>query len=70
MAHFAKLDDKNFVTQVVVVNNAVLYNSQGNESEQLGVDFCKSLYGADTNWIQTSYNGNFKTIRWGRLLLS
>jgi hypothetical protein len=60
MAHFAKLDDKNFVTQVVVVNNAVLLDSESNESEQLGIDFCKSLYGADTNWIQTSYNGNFR----------
>ena len=60
MAHFAKLDSNNVVQQVVVVNNAVLLDSEGNESEQLGIDFCKSLYGQDTNWIQTSYNGNFR----------
>lgn len=58
MAHFAKIDSNNIVEQVIVVNNAVITDSQGNESEQLGVDFCKSLYGQDTNWVQTSYNGN------------
>ena len=26
------------------------------ESEPIGVDFCKLLYGADTVWKQTSYN--------------
>ena len=60
MAHFAKLDSNNVVEQVIVVNNAVLVDSEGNESEQLGIDFCKSLYGQDTTWIQTSYNGNMR----------
>lgn len=60
MAHFAKLDSNNVVEQVIVVNNAVLLDSEGNESEQLGIDFCKSLYGQDTTWIQTSYNGNIR----------
>jgi hypothetical protein len=60
MAHFAKLDSNNVVEQVIVVNNDVLLDSEGNESEQLGVDFCKSLYGQDTTWIQTSYNGNMR----------
>lgn len=60
MAHFAKLDSNNIVQQIVVINNAVLLDSEGNEVEQLGVDFCKSLYGVNTSWIQTSYNGNFR----------
>jgi len=60
MAHFAKLDSNNIVQQIVVINNAVLLDSEGNEVEQLGIDFCKSLYGQDTKWIQTSYNGNFR----------
>jgi hypothetical protein len=30
------------------------------ESEAKGILFCQSLYGADTRWIQTSYNGNFR----------
>lgn len=60
MAHFAKIDLNNVVEQVIVVNNDVLLDSEGNESEQLGIDFCKSLYGQDTTWVQTSYNGNFR----------
>lgn len=60
MAHFAQLDENNFVLQVLVVKNSVLNNLEFPESEQLGVDFCKSLYGQDTVWKQTSYNGNFR----------
>ena len=60
MAHFAKTDSNNVVQQVIVVKNDVLLDSEGNESEQLGIDFCKSLYGQDTTWIQTSYNGNMR----------
>jgi hypothetical protein len=60
MAHFAKIDSNNVVQQVIVLNNSVLLDSEGNESEQLGIDFCKSLYGQDTTWLQTSYNGNMR----------
>ena len=56
MAHFAQLDDNNKVTNVIVVNNNVLLDENGDEQESLGIDFCKSLCGADTNWKQTSYN--------------
>ena len=59
MAHFAKIEN-NIVTQVIVVNNEVIINNKGKEVEQLGIDFCKSLYGADTQWVQTSYNGTFR----------
>ena len=58
MAHFARLDDTNTVTEVIVVNNFELLDESGNESEQKGIDFCKSLFGG--NWIQTSYNGNIR----------
>ena len=60
MAHFAKIDSNNIVEQVIVVNNSVITDSQGVEVEQLGIDFCKSLYGQDTNWVQTSYNGSIR----------
>ena len=59
MAHFAKINDNNVVEQVVVVSNEVLLNN-GTESEQKGIDFLKSLHGQNTNWKQTSYNGNFR----------
>jgi len=60
MAHFAKLDENNIVLEVIVVDNTILLNSNGIENEQLGIQFCKNLKGEDTNWIQTSYNANFR----------
>lgn len=72
MAHFAQLDENNVVTQVIVINNSELltqkiatteegYISVSTvESEKKGIEFCQSLYGADTRWVQTSYNGNFR----------
>jgi hypothetical protein len=59
MAHFAQLDDNNVVTQVIVVANEELL-LDGVESEAKGVIFCKSLFGEDTKWKQTSYNGNIR----------
>lgn len=60
MAHFAQLDENNTVLEVIVVNNEVIINDDGVEQEQLGIDFLKSLYGEDTNWVQTSYNNNIR----------
>ena len=60
MAHFAKINSDNIVEQVIVVNNEVLKDDKGVEQESIGVAFCQSLFGSDTNWVQTSYNGNFR----------
>jgi hypothetical protein len=60
MAHFAQLDTNNIVTNVIVVHNNELLDQNGNEIEQKGINFCKSLFGQDTQWVQTSYNGNFR----------
>ena len=59
MAHFAKLDENNIVIKGIVINNDILLQNEI-EVEQLGIDFCKSLYGQDTTWVQTSYNGNIR----------
>ena len=59
MAHFAQLDDNNVVTQVIVVANDELL-LDGVESEAKGVIFCKSLFGEDTKWVQTSYNATIR----------
>ena len=50
MANFAELDSENVVKRVIVIHN--------NEAptEEAGINFLKNLYGADTNWKQTSYN--------------
>ena len=60
MAHFAQLDENNVVTQVIVVSNDDTSDSNGVEVESIGVAFCQKLLGADTNWKQTSYNGNMR----------
>jgi hypothetical protein len=59
MAHFAKIENGR-VSQIIVINNEVLENKEFPESESIGIAFCKSLYGADTEWLQTSYNSNFR----------
>jgi len=60
MAHFAQLDGNNVVTQVIVVSNDDTSDSNGVETESIGVAFCQKLLGAETNWKQTSYNGNMR----------
>lgn len=59
MAHFAKLDSDNIVTQVVVVDNSVLEKADGTESELKGKQFLNSLFGS-AKWVQTSYNGTIR----------
>jgi hypothetical protein len=57
MAHFAKLDENNVVTQVIVVDNKDITDPHtGQEDEILGIAFCKKLLGG--NWKQTSYNNS------------
>ena len=60
MAHFAQLDDNNVVTQVIVVGNDDTSDSNGVETESIGVAFCQKLLGASTNWKQTSYNSKMR----------
>ena len=52
MAHFAKLGSGNIVESVIVVNNEVITDNDGNEQEQLGIDFLNNLYGTDDVWKQ------------------
>ena len=60
MAHFAQIDDNNLVIAVTVVANAACQDGNGDESESVGIAFCKSLLGNDTNWVQTSYNATIR----------
>ena len=59
MAHFAQLNGQT-VSQVIVVNNEVIGNASGLDGEAVGITFCQSLFGADTEWAQTSYSGSFR----------
>jgi hypothetical protein len=49
MAHFAKINSENIVTDVVVL---------GDDLEQLGSEYLAQHYGG--RWIQTSYNNNIR----------
>jgi hypothetical protein len=51
MAHFARIDERNIVQQVLVVDNSL---------EHRGEDFLANELGLGGRWIQTSYNGNFR----------
>lgn len=59
MAHMAQLDENNLITNVIVVNNIELLDNE-TESEEKGIAFCKSLFGQDTRWVQTSFNRTFR----------
>ena len=54
MAHFARIEN-GIVQQVIVVNNDLLLDEDGLEQEIVGIEFCQSLFGADSEWVQTSY---------------
>tara|TARA_R110000823_G_scaffold286038_1_gene404432 strand:+ start:416 stop:796 length:381 start_codon:yes stop_codon:yes gene_type:complete len=54
MAHFAEIDENNLVLRVVVINDSDCLDESDNESETVGINFCKTLFGG--NWVQTSYN--------------
>lgn len=58
MAHFAEIDENKEVIRIIVVNNEVLLDSNGDEQESLGVTFCNNLLGG--TWKQTSYNNNIR----------
>ncbi len=53
MAHFAQIDENNIVTQVIVVGNEDCLDSDGNESEAVGIAFLQSVHGGGT-YVQTS----------------
>ena len=59
MAHFAKIGIDNTVLEVLVVNNVDCMTPQGEEKEEIGVEFLKKLTGHES-WKQTSYNGSFR----------
>lgn len=62
MAHFAYVVD-GVVVSVEVLANPVITDSEGVEQEALGQEFLANLHGlVAENFIQCSYNGNFRGI--------
>jgi len=60
MAHFAKVSN-GVVEQIIVVANSDCAGGSLPESEPAGQAFIASL-GLDGEWIQTSYNHNFRSV--------
>ena len=56
MAHFAEILDEVVQRVIVVHNNELLVD--GVEVESKGAEFCTNLLSG--NWVQTSYNSNFR----------
>jgi len=56
MAHFAEIKSGLVERVIVVHNNELLVD--GVEVESKGAEFCTNLLGG--NWVQTSYNSNFR----------
>ena len=61
MAHFAKINDDNMVVEVIVIGNAQVDNLPFPESEPLGQQFIADC-GIEGQWLQTSYNNNFRNV--------
>jgi hypothetical protein len=61
MAYFAQIDETNTVLEVIAVNNETLDFLPFPESEPVGQEFIASL-GLIGNWLQTSYNANFRGV--------
>lgn len=60
MAHFAQLDENDIVITVLVVDNEKLLNNFNVEDENLGILYLKNIFSESSNWVQTSYNNNFR----------
>jgi len=63
MAHFAELDENNTVIRVLAVNNEDIndpINQYSRETEEIGINFLKRLFGENTKWVQTSITNTFR----------
>ena len=59
MAHFAQVDEYQIVRSVIVINNSDCGGGDYPDSEPIGQAFIAAI-GIDGDWLQTSYNGNFR----------
>jgi len=58
VAHFAQVEN-NVVRNVIVINNSDCGGGEYPDSELIGQAFIASI-GIDGDWLQTSYNNNFR----------
>ena len=61
MAHFALLNDDNVVLNVLYVDNNDMLDSEGNESEALGIAQCREgLNKPNARLVRTSFTGSIR----------
>ena len=58
MAHFAEVQD-GIVRSVIVINNSDCGGGDYPDSDSVGQAFIAAI-GIDGDWLQTSYNNNFR----------
>jgi hypothetical protein len=58
MAHFAEINEEGIVQRVLVLSNKII-TKDGEEVEELGTAYLQKMF-PDTDWVQTSYNHNFR----------
>lgn len=63
MAYFANINQDNIVCEVVTVNDYYITNPEtGIVDEDKAISICKSMFGEDTTWIQTSLDGSIRKL--------
>ena len=62
MAHFAKVhkETKEVLAVVVIGNDVVDPEDTGTDNEALGITKCQELWGNGVDYVQCSYNNNFR----------
>lgn len=62
MGYFAKVDESNFVVDVIAISNSVLLEPELSfpDTEPIGQAYIAEQLGLTGLWLQTSYNNNFR----------
>lgn len=60
MAYFAEIDNNNFVTNVVIIEDKHTYNSLGEIDETYGKYYCKVLFKSELDWKLASQDGSVR----------
>jgi hypothetical protein len=60
LAFFSRLDDENFVIQVIALPRTDLKNTEYPDSEVLGQEYIRNTIGLPGYWIETCYYGKIR----------
>lgn len=60
MAHFVRVTDDGYISDAIVISNEDCGDLPFPESEPIGQAFISDVLLLDGEWLQTSYNDNFR----------